>query len=127
MAEEQNNTENQGNVDKIIGIPREELFAQGHRAGAGCGSVLAMRYALKASGKNVIVCQATGCMEVVSSPYPETAWRVPWIHAAFENAAANSAFPKRANAPIIMGYFTPVISVILVFQIIRHALLLSNL
>jgi pyruvate ferredoxin oxidoreductase beta subunit len=47
-----------------------------------------MRMALKALGKNVIISHATGCMEVISTPYPETSWRVPWIHVAFENAAA---------------------------------------
>ena len=66
----------------------ETLVAPGHRACAGCGCILAMRLALQALGKNVIVSMATGCMEVVTTPYPETAWRVPWIHAAFENAAA---------------------------------------
>ncbi len=66
----------------------ETLVAPGHRACAGCGGILAMRLALQALGKNVIVSMATGCMEVVTTPYPETAWRVPWIHAAFENAAA---------------------------------------
>ena len=70
------------------GLPDEELFAQGHRACAGCGSAIAMRHILKAAGKNTIVVSATGCMEVVSSPYPETSWKVPWIHVAFENAAA---------------------------------------
>lgn len=69
-------------------IPDEELFAPGHRACAGCGEALAIRYVLKALGKNVIVSSPTGCMEVISTPYPETAWRVPWIHVAFENAAA---------------------------------------
>jgi pyruvate/2-oxoacid:ferredoxin oxidoreductase beta subunit len=47
-----------------------------------------MRHALKALGKDIIVSMATGCMEVVTTPYPETAWRVPWIHVAFENTAA---------------------------------------
>jgi pyruvate ferredoxin oxidoreductase beta subunit len=47
-----------------------------------------MRHALEALGKNVVVSMATGCMEVVSTPYPQTAWRVPWIHVAFENVAA---------------------------------------
>jgi len=75
----------------IAGLPEEELFAQGHRACAGCGATIAMRHLLKAAGKNVIVANATGCMEVVSSPYPETSWRVPWIHSAFENAAATAA------------------------------------
>jgi len=69
-------------------VPEEELLAPGHRACPGCGSILAVRYALKALGKNTIVCAPTGCMEVVTTPYPETAWRVPWIHVAFENAAA---------------------------------------
>ena len=72
----------------IKGLPEIELFAKGHRACAGCGCALAMRYALKATGPNTIVCHNTGCMEVVSTPYPETAWKVPWIHSAFENAAA---------------------------------------
>ena len=66
----------------------ESLVAPGHRACAGCGCILAMRLALEALGKNVIVSMATGCMEVVTTPYPETSWRVPWIHVAFENAAA---------------------------------------
>ncbi|MBW2977685.1 pyruvate synthase subunit beta [Candidatus Woesearchaeota archaeon] len=70
------------------GLPDEELFAQGHRACAGCGAAISMRHILKAAGKNTIVISATGCMEVVSSPYPETSWKVPWIHVAFENAAA---------------------------------------
>jgi len=67
---------------------REELLAPGHRACPGCGEILAIRYLLKALGPNVIVVSATGCMEVVTTPYPETSWRVPWIHVAFENAAA---------------------------------------
>ncbi len=69
-------------------VNEEEYFAPGHRGCAGCGCTIAMRLALKVAGKNVIVTHATGCMEVISSPYPETAWRVPWIHVAFENSAA---------------------------------------
>ncbi|MFH1849660.1 MAG: thiamine pyrophosphate-dependent enzyme [archaeon] len=79
-----------------MGLPEEELFEKGHRACAGCGASLLLRYVLKATGKDVVVCQATGCMEVVSSPYPETAWKVPWIHAAFENAAAVASGVSRA-------------------------------
>ena len=80
----------------INGITTEEYFAQGHRACAGCGPAIAMRYALKAAGKNTIVAMATGCMEVSSTPYPETSWRVPWIHAAFENAASVASGINRA-------------------------------
>jgi len=71
-----------------VRLPEEELLAPGHRACPGCGEVLAIRLILKALGRRVIVVQATGCMEVVTTPYPQTAWRVPWIHGAFENAAA---------------------------------------
>jgi len=80
----------------IRGLPEEELFASGHRACAGCGGALALRHVLKAAGKNTIVVQATGCMEVVSSPYPETAWEVPWLHAAFETAASAASGVWRA-------------------------------
>jgi pyruvate ferredoxin oxidoreductase beta subunit len=75
----------------LPGISEEEYVASGHRACAGCGCVLAMRYVLKALGKDVVVSMATGCMEVVTTPYPESSWRVPWIHSAFENAAATAS------------------------------------
>ncbi len=65
-----------------------ELFMPGHRACIGCGEVLAMRQVCKALGKDIIVANATGCMEIISSPFPTTNWDVPWIHALFENTAA---------------------------------------
>lgn len=80
----------------INNLPEEELFAKGHRACAGCGSAIAMRIMLKAAGKNIIVCHATGCMEVTTTPYPETAWKIPWIHVAFENAASVASGVQRA-------------------------------
>ncbi|MBD3309788.1 pyruvate synthase subunit beta [Candidatus Woesearchaeota archaeon] len=78
------------------GIPDTELFAQGHNACAGCGASIIARHVLKASGKDVIVCNATGCLEVFSTFYPETSWKVPWIHAAFENAASVASGIARA-------------------------------
>ncbi len=69
-------------------MPEVEPLSPGHRACQGCGEVLALRQAMKAIGTNVVVCSATGCMEIITSPFPQTAWRVPWIHVAFENAAA---------------------------------------
>lgn len=80
----------------INNIPLEEHFAPGHRGCAGCGAALAVRFALKAAGKNTIVVSATGCVEVFSTPYPETSWRVPWIHGAFENAASIASGIHRA-------------------------------
>ena len=69
-------------------LPSAENFASGHRACSGCGEVLAVRYVCKALGHDTIVSMATGCMEIVSSPLPETAWEIPWIHTLFENASA---------------------------------------
>ena len=69
-------------------ITEEEPFAPGHRACSGCGEALAVRLAAKAIGNNAIIFNATGCMEVVASPFPYTSWRIPWIHTLFENTAA---------------------------------------
>ena len=69
-------------------VTKEENFAPGHRACIGCGEALAVRLACKALGRNIIVVNATGCMEIVASQIPYTSWRVPWIHTIFENTAA---------------------------------------
>jgi len=72
----------------IMGFPEEEYFSCGHRACAGCACATAIRWITKAAGKDSILVEATGCMEVISTPYPETAWKLPWVHGAFENASA---------------------------------------
>ncbi|MHC1564388.1 MAG: pyruvate synthase subunit PorB [Candidatus Hecatellaceae archaeon] len=69
-------------------LPREDWFVCGHRACQGCGEAIAVRLILKALGPNTIVVSPTGCLEIISSPFPYTSWAVPWIHVAFENAAA---------------------------------------
>ncbi len=60
-------------------------FQPGHRACAGCGQAVAARLVMEVAGPNTIVCNATGCLEVFSTPHPETAWGVPWLHSLFEN------------------------------------------
>lgn len=69
-------------------IPTQCMVSSGHRACQGCGEVLAMGMVTKAVGKNAIYANATGCMEIITSPYPQTAWKAPWIHVAFENVSA---------------------------------------
>ncbi len=69
-------------------INKQELLSSGHRACSGCAEVLAVRLMAKALGENTVIASATGCMEIVSSMFPTTAWQVPWIHVAFENAAS---------------------------------------
>lgn len=68
-----------------------ELFSNGHRACSGCGCALAIRQVMLAVGhanRSVVCSVATGCLEIFSTIYPFTNWRVPIIHSAFENAAA---------------------------------------
>ncbi|MBP7055381.1 MAG: pyruvate ferredoxin oxidoreductase [Candidatus Omnitrophica bacterium] len=67
---------------------QKPLFTGGHRACAGCGAAIVARQVLMAAGPNTVVASATGCLEVVSTIFPYTAWNVPFLHSAFENAAA---------------------------------------
>jgi len=68
-------------------INKEERLAPGHRLCAGCAEPIIVRQILLAIDDPVVVSTATGCLEVSTTVYPYTSWRVPWIHSAFENAA----------------------------------------
>ena len=71
---------------------RTNSLNSGHRACQGCGEALGARYAIdaamQATGNQVMAVNATGCLEVFSTPYPETSWQIPWMHSLFGNAAA---------------------------------------
>ncbi|WP_455363285.1 thiamine pyrophosphate-dependent enzyme [[Eubacterium] cellulosolvens] len=69
-------------------LPTQELFGPGHRMCTGCGPAATARMTMKALEKPAIVVNATGCLEVASTIYPDTAWKVPWVHTLFENVAA---------------------------------------
>jgi len=69
-------------------LSTQEFFGPGHRMCTGCGPAAMARMTMKAVQKPVILVNATGCLEVASSIYPDTAWKVPWVHTLFENAAA---------------------------------------
>ena len=75
-------------VIATLGLQEFEGFAAGHNACAGCLEALVLRHVLKEAGPKTIAVSATGCMEVVSSGFPQTSWKIPWIHSAFENAPA---------------------------------------
>jgi len=72
-------------------LPTTELFGPGHRMCTGCGPAATARMTMKALEKPAILVNATGCLEVASTIYPDTAWKVPWVHTLFENAAAVAA------------------------------------
>jgi pyruvate ferredoxin oxidoreductase beta subunit len=71
---------------------RSNTLTSGHRACQGCGEALGARYALdaamRATNGRLIAANATGCLEVFSTPYPESSWQLPWIHSLFANAPA---------------------------------------
>jgi len=93
------------NVKKISA--NKELLAGGHRSCAACAAPAILRQVLHVSGPNTVVGFATGCMEVSTTIYPYTAWRVPYVHCAFENSAATvsgveaayRALKKRGRLP----------------------------
>jgi pyruvate ferredoxin oxidoreductase beta subunit len=82
--------ENQRSVQ--ADMHRTNSLNSGHRACQGCGEALGARYAIDAAmvatSNQLIAVNATGCLEVFSTPYPETSWQIPWIHSLFGNAAA---------------------------------------
>ena len=73
-------------------LDRSNSLDSGHRACQGCGEALGARYAIDAAMRScnnqLIAANATGCLEVFTTPYPESAWRIPWMHSLFGNAAA---------------------------------------
>ena len=73
-------------------LARANSLTSGHRACQGCGEALGARYAIdaamRATAGKLIAVNATGCLEVFTTPYPETSWQMPWMHSLFGNAAA---------------------------------------
>ncbi|MFM2445952.1 MAG: hypothetical protein RI936_399, partial [Pseudomonadota bacterium] len=73
-------------------MERTNSLNSGHRACQGCGEALGARYAIDAAmritQRQLIAANATGCLEVFSTPYPETSWQIPWVHSLFGNTAA---------------------------------------
>src|SRR6186713_3533359 len=71
---------------------RTNAITSGHRACRGCGEALAARVvldaAMRATDGRLIAANATGCLEVFSTPYPESSWQLPWLHSLFGNAPA---------------------------------------
>jgi pyruvate ferredoxin oxidoreductase beta subunit len=77
------------------GRDRSNALTKGHRACQGCGEALGARYvldaAMRATQGRLVAANATGCLEVFSTPYPESSWRLPWLHSLFGNAPAVAA------------------------------------
>jgi pyruvate ferredoxin oxidoreductase beta subunit len=75
------------NLKQLSEIP--ERLTGGHRLCPGCGEPIVVRQVLMGTESPVIAASATGCLEVSTTIFPYTAWAIPWLHIAFENAAAS--------------------------------------
>ncbi|MHC4741142.1 MAG: thiamine pyrophosphate-dependent enzyme [Planctomycetota bacterium] len=67
---------------------KEAAFSSGHRLCAGCPVPIFTKMLTRVTDYDVVAGSATGCLEVASTIFPYSAWKIPWIHTAFENAAA---------------------------------------
>lgn len=75
-------------IDLRHSQPRFQGIESGHRACLGCGEALAARLVTESAGPDVMIANATGCLEIFTTPWPESAWRLPWMHSLFENTGA---------------------------------------
>jgi pyruvate ferredoxin oxidoreductase beta subunit len=79
-------------VSRLKTLVREQQgiqpLAGGHALCQGCGIPVVVRTVLGSLHRPAVVVNATGCLEVATTRFPATAWNVPWLHVAFENAAA---------------------------------------
>lgn len=73
---------------KELAQQKKMPLAPGHRLCPGCMAPTVVRQVLMACKYPVVTTSATGCLEVSTTIYPYTSWNVPFIHSAFENAAA---------------------------------------
>ncbi|NLE77112.1 MAG: pyruvate ferredoxin oxidoreductase, partial [Chloroflexi bacterium] len=78
-----------------------ERLSPGHRLCPGCAEPMIVRQVLLAIDEPVVVANATGCLEVSTTIYPYSAWRVPWIHNAFENAASTASGVEAALRSLV--------------------------
>ena len=79
----------------------------GHSLCQGCGVPMVVRTVLSTIRQPTVVVNATGCLEVATTRYPTTAWNVPWLHVAFENAAAVASGVESAQRALRRRHALP--------------------
>jgi pyruvate ferredoxin oxidoreductase beta subunit len=79
----------------------------GHALCQGCGIPMVVRTVLSTIRRPTVVVNATGCLEVATTRFPTTAWNVPWLHVAFENAAAVASGVESAQRALRRRHAVP--------------------
>ena len=77
-------------------IVDREFVHPGHVGCPGCGATIAMRFVLKALGEKTIMVLPACCWSVIAGPYPQSALKIPVIHAAFETGGATATGVRAA-------------------------------
>jgi len=80
----------------IKDLPEKNLFTQGHTACPGCAAPIIVRNMMRILGEDTIVYAPANCLLVFGGTYPYIAWKVPYLHEAFENTGACISGVKRA-------------------------------
>lgn len=75
-----------GRINEVTAMPKR--LAPGHGACPGCGIPVNVNLLLKGIEGNVVLLFHTGCGMVVTTAYPKTAFKIPYVHNLFQNGAA---------------------------------------
>ena len=80
---------------------KESPLASGHGLCAGCAESVIARQIITALDRPVVASMATGCLEVSTSRFPWTSWRLPMMHSAFENCATTISGAEAAYRALV--------------------------
>lgn len=75
-----------GSVRETVAMPKR--LAPGHGACPGCGIPVNLNLLMRGIEGNVVFVFHTGCGMVVTTAYPKTSFRVPYVHNLFQNGPA---------------------------------------
>lgn len=75
-----------GSLNATAAVPKR--LAPGHGACPGCGIPVNLNLLLRAIEDPVVLLFQTGCGMIVTTPYPKTSFKVPYLHNLFQNGAA---------------------------------------
>jgi len=93
--------------NKKLKMKKLKSISSGHNACAGCGQLSAVQSVMRALDKDTIIANATGCLEVTTTAYPQSSWGLPWIHSLFENPSAvatgiSAALKKGSKTKVVV-------------------------